>query len=108
MRVLKLQHPLKIGTTEVTELKFRDRMKAKDFKAFSKVGAEQAIELVASLTGTSEEMIEELADVDYLIATDIAYKIFESAETESAKIKSEKYPELLSPEQQAMVKKSSE
>lgn len=76
MRVLKLQHPLNLGDTQVTELKFRDYATAADLLAFDERGAnQQTIVLIANLTGTDEALIKRMHIKDFRAADAIASEL---------------------------------
>ncbi len=67
-----LQHPLTLGKTTIKELKFRDYTTAADYLSFDKRGGvAQNIALIASLSGTSEELISQLRGPDYRQASKI-------------------------------------
>lgn len=70
---LPLKTPLVIGTTTISELTFRDHTIAADYLSFDqRGGVAQRIALIASLTGTAEELIKRLSGKDYRAAERIA------------------------------------
>lgn len=76
MKTLILQHPLKLGTAEVTELQFRDYATASDLLAFDERGAnQQTIVLIANLTGTDEALIKRMHVKDFRAADAIASEL---------------------------------
>lgn len=70
---LPLKHPLTLGKTTISKLTFRDYTTAGDYLAFDvRGGVAQRIALIASLTGTDEEIIKKLRGPDYRAAEAIA------------------------------------
>ena len=91
MPILKLKHPLKLGQSNLTELKFREHTIAQDYLAFDKRGAQaQRIALVASICGTDEALIEKLHGIDYRAAATMMDKILEADEAFDKDDKNEK------------------
>lgn len=73
---LTLKHPLTFGKTTVDALTFRDHATAEDLLAFDERGPNrQTIVLIASLTGTDEEVIKKLHVVDFHAADAIASEL---------------------------------
>lgn len=94
MSVLNLKHPLTIGKTTIAELTFRDYTTAADYLSFDKRGpVAQRHALIASLTGTSEELIGQLRGVDYRHAESMADALIEADEKEFLADKTEADPE---------------
>lgn len=62
-----LKAPLKISDrTTISELNFRDHTTAGDYLAFDRFGGvAQRIALIASMSGTDEELIKRLSGADY-------------------------------------------
>jgi len=78
MEKLTLKKPLPIGggDKKLEELKFRDHTIADDYLAFDKRGGvAQNIALIASITGTDEELVRRLHGKDYRAATKIIDKM---------------------------------
>jgi hypothetical protein len=70
---LKLKYPLVFGKKTIEELTFRDYTTAEDYLSFdAKGGVAQTIGLIASLTGTDEDIIRKLRGTDYRAASRIA------------------------------------
>ncbi|WP_231409625.1 phage tail assembly protein [Ralstonia solanacearum] len=94
---LTLKHPLEFGKVTVKHLTFRDFATAEDYLSFDKRGGvAQRIALVASLTGTDEEMVKKLRGIDWRRAEKIADAIIgadEDADLESNAEDDEKPPE---------------
>lgn len=66
---LPLKQPLVFGKTTINELTFRDYTTAADYLAFDvRGGVAQNHALIASLTGTDENLIRQLRGPDYLAA----------------------------------------
>lgn len=62
-----LKHPLEVGKLTISELKFREHTTAADYLAFDKRGGvAQNIALIASMSGTEEEVVQRLHGADYL------------------------------------------
>lgn len=73
MAVLTLKTPVRMGKITVDKLNFRDHTTAADYLSFDiRGGVAQRISLIASLTGTDEEVIKNLSGRDYLAAEKIA------------------------------------
>lgn len=69
---MDLKHPLQIGKTTISKLSFRDYTTAADYLSFDKRGGvAQNISLIASLSGTAEELIMQLRGPDYREASRI-------------------------------------
>ncbi|WP_199031730.1 phage tail assembly protein [Ralstonia sp. ASV6] len=84
MAKLPLKHPLPFGKTTINHLTFRDHTIAEDYLAFDKRGGvAQRIALIASLTGTDEEMVKKLRGIDYRRAEKMADAIVEADEEEA-------------------------
>lgn len=78
---LPLKHPLVFGKKTVDFLTFRDYTTAGDYLSFDqRGGVAQRIALIASLTGTDEELIKQLRGPDYRAAEEIANKMIEDDE----------------------------
>lgn len=76
MNELKLKHPLTVGKSTVDRLKFREYATAEDLLAFDERGPNrQTIVLIASLTGTDEELIKRLHVTDFHAADAIASQL---------------------------------
>jgi hypothetical protein len=85
MAKLTLKHPLEFGKITVNDLAFRDHATAGDYLAFDqRGGVAQRIALIASLTGTDEEMVKQLHGVDYRAAVKIADDLIDADEKEEA------------------------
>lgn len=83
MGILNLKHPLTIGKTTIDKLTFRDFTTGADYLSFDKRGpVSQRHALIASLTGTSEELIGQLHGVDYRAAEAKADALIEADEKE--------------------------
>ena len=83
MKTLKLKHPLTLGKTEITELKFRDYATAEDMLAFDERGPNrQTIALIASLSGTDESLIKKLHVADYRAADTMASEMIHAVADE--------------------------
>ncbi|WP_407059066.1 phage tail assembly protein [Ralstonia syzygii subsp. celebesensis] len=81
MAKLPLKYPLPIGKTTISHLTFRDHTIAEDYLSFDKRGGvAQRIALIASLTGTDEELVKKLRGVDYRRAEKMADTIIEADE----------------------------
>ena len=66
-KIHKLKHQLEIGKLTISELKFREHTTAADYLAFDKRGGvAQNIALIASMSGTEEEVVQRLHGADYL------------------------------------------
>ncbi|WP_435626982.1 phage tail assembly protein [Candidatus Ferrigenium straubiae] len=108
MAKLKLKHPLTFGKTTVEELTFRDYPIASDYLSFDRRGGvAQRIALIASLTGTDEQVVEHLHGSDYRRAEAMADKMMADDEAE-ALTDEELFPKPKTPEQEAAEKKSQE
>ena len=82
---LTLKHPLVFGKTTVAELNFRDHTTAGDYLAFDqRGGVAQRIALIASLTGTDEELIKKLRGPDYRKAEKIADDLITADEADGS------------------------
>ena len=78
MAKLTLKHPLAFGKTTVDSLTFRDHATAADLLAFDERGPNrQTIILIASLTGTDEELVKKLHVTDYRAADELASKLIQ-------------------------------
>jgi hypothetical protein len=76
MPKLKLKHPLTVGNKTIEELSFRDYTTAADYLSFDvRGGVAQNIALIASLTGTVEELVKRLRGEDYKAACKIVDKL---------------------------------
>lgn len=76
MPTLNLKFPIPIGEKKLEKLTFRDYTTAADYLAFDqRGGVAQRIALIASLTGTDEEVIKRLRGKDYRAAERIADKL---------------------------------
>lgn len=83
MGILNLKHPLTIGASTIDTLTFRDHTTAGDYLSFDKRGpVSQRHALIASLTGTSEELIVQLRGVDYRKAEAMADDMIAADEKE--------------------------
>lgn len=70
---LPLTHPINLGKSTISELKFRDYATAEDLLAFDEPGpTRQTVFLIASLTGTDEALIRRLHVADFRKADAIA------------------------------------
>lgn len=79
MAKLRLKHPLTFGKLTIDELTFRDYTTAGDYLSFDKRGGvAQRIALIASLTGTDEDLIKQLHGPDYRAAERIADDLINS------------------------------
>ncbi|AQW30502.1 phage tail assembly protein [Ralstonia syzygii subsp. celebesensis] len=84
MAKLNLKHPLAFGKTTIAHLTFRDYTTAEDYLSFDKRGGvSQRIALIASLTGTDEELVKKLRGVDYRRAEKMADAIIEADEDDA-------------------------
>lgn len=83
MSVLPLKHPIQIGKTTIDKLTFREHATAEDLLAFDERGPNrQTIALIASLTGTDEELVKKLHVIDYRAADAMASKLIAPEATE--------------------------
>lgn len=83
MAKLTLKHPLVLGKITISELTFRDHTIAADYLSFDqRGGVAQRIALIASITGTDEELIKKLHGTDYRAAEKIVDAMIESDEEE--------------------------
>ncbi|CBJ40057.1 conserved hypothethical protein (plasmid) [Ralstonia solanacearum CMR15] len=83
MAALPLKKPLKFGETTISKLTFRDHTTAEDYLAFDKRGGTaQRLALIASMTGTDEELVKRLHGVDYRRAAQMADELIEADEQE--------------------------
>ncbi|AST87986.1 hypothetical protein CIG66_25315 (plasmid) [Ralstonia pseudosolanacearum] len=81
---LNLKHPLEFGKLTISHLTFRDYATAEDYLSFDKRGGvAQRIALIASLTGTDEELVKKLRGVDYRRAEKMADTVIEADEDEA-------------------------
>lgn len=81
MAKLQLKHPLTFGKLTINELTFRDYTTAGDYLSFDKRGGvAQRIALIASLTGTDEELITQLRGPDWRAAERMANALLEADE----------------------------
>ncbi|ALF87445.1 MULTISPECIES: phage tail assembly protein [Ralstonia solanacearum species complex] len=81
---LNLKRPLAFGKVTVSHLTFRDYATAEDYLSFDKRGGvAQRIALIASLTGTDEELVKKLHGIDYRRAEKMADAIIEADEDEA-------------------------
>lgn len=86
MEKLTLKHPLTFGKTTISSLNFRNYTTAGDYLSFDqRGGVAQRIALIASLTGTDEELIKQLRGPDYRAAETIADELIQSDEAEAKK-----------------------
>ncbi|MBI5919019.1 MAG: phage tail assembly protein [Nitrosomonadales bacterium] len=84
MAKLILKHPLTLGKLTVSELNFRDFTTAADYLSFDqRGGVAQRIALIASLSGTDEELVKQLRGVDYRAAEKMADAMIEADATAS-------------------------
>lgn len=84
MATLTLKKPLTFGKTTISQLTFRDYAIAADYMAFEKSGGvSQRIALIASMTGTDEEIIKKLHGRDYIAAGKMADALLDAEETET-------------------------
>lgn len=94
MAVLPLKNPLPFGKTTVDKLTFRDYTTAGDYLSFDKRGpVAQRHALIASLTGTPEELIVQLRGVDYRRAEEMADALIDADEKEFLADKAQADPE---------------
>ncbi len=83
MAKLPLKHPLTFGKKTVDFLTFRDYTTAADYLSFDqRGGVAQRIALIASLTGTSEELVKQLRGPDYRAAEKLADELIQADEAE--------------------------
>ena len=83
MATLTLKKPLTFGKTTISQLTFRDYAIAADYMAFEKTGGvSQRIALIASMTGTDEEIIKKLHGRDYIAAGKMADELLDAEENE--------------------------
>lgn len=83
MATLKLKHPLPFGKKTIDSLTFRDYTIAEDYLSFDqRGGVAQRIALIASLTGTDEEVVKQLRGPDYRAAEKMADALIRSDEGE--------------------------
>lgn len=83
MATLKLKHPLPFGKKTIDSLTFRDYTTAGDYLAFDqRGGVAQRIALIASLTGTDEEVVKQLRGPDYRAAEEIANALIDADDPE--------------------------
>lgn len=93
---MNLKHPLQIGKTTINKLSFRDYTTAADYLSFDKRGGvAQNISLIASISGTSEELIMQLRGPDYREASRIVDALIAA---DDAAVASEASSEKKSPE----------
>lgn len=86
MPVLPLKHPITFGKITIDKLNFRDHTVAGDYLSFDqRGGVAQRIALIASLSGSDEELIKQLRGSDYRQAEKIADAMIEADEVEFAK-----------------------
>jgi hypothetical protein len=70
---LTLKHPLHFGKKTLDTLTFRDYTTAEDYLSFDRRGGSaQQIALIASLTGTDEDIIRRIRGIDFRAACKIA------------------------------------
>lgn len=82
---LPLKHPLTFGKKTINALTFRDYTTAGDYLSFDqRGGVAQRIALIASLTGTDEEVIKQLRGPDYRKAEKIADDLIQADEADDA------------------------
>lgn len=87
---LPLKHPLVFGKATISSLNFRDHTTAGDYLSFDqRGGVAQRIALIASLTGTDEEVIKQLHGPDYRAAEKIADGMINADEDGEAMTKEE-------------------
>lgn len=83
MAKLPLKHPLTFGKKTIDSLTFRDHATAEDLLAFDERGPNrQTIALIASLTGTDEELVKKLHVTDYRAADAMASKLIQPETSE--------------------------
>lgn len=81
---LALLHPVPVGKTHITSLTFREYTTAADYLAFDRSGGvSQTIAMIASFTGTDEEVIKRLRGSDYKRAKDLVDKLLDKDEKEA-------------------------
>ena len=84
MGVHVLKHPLKMGESQLTELRMRDHATAADYLAFDvRGGVAQRHALIASLCGTDVAVVAKLHAADYLVLQKAADELINSAEIEA-------------------------
>ncbi|AJF00050.1 phage tail assembly protein [Pandoraea apista] len=84
MAKLTLKHPLVVGKTTIAHLTFREYTTAEDYLAFDKRGGvAQRIALIASMTGTDEELVKRLRGPDYRRAEKMADGLMAADEDEA-------------------------
>ncbi|WP_050469162.1 phage tail assembly protein [Herbaspirillum chlorophenolicum] len=84
MANLTLKYPLTLGKTSIKKLTFRDYTVAGDYLSFDvRGGVAQRIALIASLTGTDEEIVKQLRGPDYQAAANMADAMINADEEQS-------------------------
>lgn len=88
-----LKFPLKLDTTTISSLEFRDYTIAEDYLAFDRRGGvSQNHALIASMTGVDEALVRKLRGPDYVACAKICDRMIAEDEALATETEPEKKP----------------